>query len=125
MSSKDKLVKIQTKEIKTMTCKDCFHYEACSRWYVYTSTFDDEIQAKDCKQFKHKSECMVLPCSISTTIYMLVTKRPKMSLPEFTFIKETKLTFMNMERVINDFGEKVFLTKTEAEQKLKELNYDK
>ena len=64
---------------------------------------------------------VVPPCPIGTKIYMLVTKRARINLPEFTFIKESKLTFLNLERVIAQFGKTVFLTKPEAEAKLKEL----
>ena len=60
------------------------------------------------------------PCPIGTKIYMLVTKRPKTNFPEFTFIKDSKLTFLNIERVIAQFGKTVFLTREEAEAKLKE-----
>ena len=67
------------------------------------------------------SGVIVPPCPIGTKIYMLVTKRPKLNFPEFTFIKDSKLTFHNIERVIKDFGKEVFLTKEEAEQALKEM----
>ena len=63
---------------------------------------------------------IVPPCPIGTKIYMLVTKRARLNLPPFTFIKDSKLTFHNIERVIEDFGKTVFLTRKEAEQALKE-----
>lgn len=62
---------------------------------------------------------IVPPCRIGTKIYMLVTKIPKHGFPEFTFIKETKLTYLNLERVIAQFGKTVFLTHEEAEEALK------
>lgn len=61
---------------------------------------------------------IVPPCPIGTKIYMLVTKRAK-PYPEYTFIKDSKLTFSNLERVIERFGKTVFLSREEAEQKLK------
>lgn len=58
------------------------------------------------------------PCKIGSKIFMFVTKRPKVSFPEFTFIKESKLTYYNLERVMSDFGKTVFLTREEAQHAL-------
>lgn len=62
---------------------------------------------------------IVPPCKVGSKIYMLVTKRSKVCLPPFTFIKVSRLTFYNLERVIQDFGKTVFLTREEAEQAMK------
>ena len=62
---------------------------------------------------------IVPPCKVGSKIYMLVTKRSKVSFPPFTFVKVSRLTFYNLERVLQDFGKTVFLTKEEAEAKLK------
>lgn len=62
---------------------------------------------------------IVPPCKVGSKIYILVTKRSKVNLPPFTFIKVSRLTFLNLERVLQDFGKTVFLTREEAEAKLK------
>ena len=62
---------------------------------------------------------IVPPCKVGTTIYMIVEKRAKISRDYFRFIKTTRLTYNNLERVIRAFGKTVFLTKEEAEQALK------
>ena len=67
------------------------------------------------------SGVIVAPCKIGTTLYMIVTKRSKVCLPKFSFVKKTKLTYYNLERVIDGFGVNVFLTKAEADEKLKEM----
>ena len=67
-----------------------------------------------------ESGIIVAPCKIGTTLYMIVTKRSKVCLPPFSFVKVTKLTYYNLERVIDGFGVDVFLTREEAEAKLKE-----
>ena len=67
---------------------------------------------------------IVPPCKVGTTIYMIVEKRAKVTREYFRFIKTTKLTFLNLERVMNDFGKTVFLTREEAEAKLKERKED-
>ena len=62
---------------------------------------------------------IVPPCKVGDKVYMLVTKRSKVSFPPFTFVKVSRLTFYNLERVLQDFGKTVFLTREEAEAKLK------
>ena len=61
---------------------------------------------------------IVPPCKVGSKIYMLVTKRAKLGFSPYTFIKDSRLTFLNLERVMQDFGKTVFLTKEEAEQAL-------
>lgn len=61
---------------------------------------------------------IVPPCKIGTTIYMIVEKRAKVTREYFRFIKKTKLTFLNLERVLETWGKTVFLTREEAEKAL-------
>lgn len=64
---------------------------------------------------------MILPpCKIGDKIYMLVTKRAKIEVRNrrFTFIKESTLTYYNLERVLRCYGTSVFLTRTGAEAAL-------
>ena len=74
---------------------------------------------------------IVPPCKVGDKIYMLVTRHTvcfeypngKMQKVknQHTFIKETYLTKQNFFKVLDDFGKTVFLTKEQAEEKLKEL----
>lgn len=89
---------------------------------------------KDCSQkrvwerLKHyedmeeQGRLVVLPCKVGGTVWMIVTKRPKVNMPEYSFIKRSRLTWFNMERVLRCFGKTVFLAREEAEQALKEGN---
>ena len=61
---------------------------------------------------------VVLPCKVGDTVYLIVTKRAKVYMPEFSFVKKSRLTSFNMERVLQDFGKAVFLTREEAEAAL-------
>lgn len=61
---------------------------------------------------------IVPPCKVGDTIYMIVEKRAKVTREYFRFVKKTKLTFLNLERVLEDFGKTVFLTKEEAQKAL-------
>lgn len=63
-------------------------------------------------------DAIVPPCKIGSTIYMIVTKRHRKDLPEFSFIKTTYMTESNFFRVCRDYGKTVFLTREEAEAAL-------
>ena len=67
---------------------------------------------------------VVLPCTVGDTVYLIVTKRARIYTPEFRFIKKSCLTFLNMERVLRDFGKTVFLTREEAEKALEATKDD-
>ncbi len=62
---------------------------------------------------------IVPPVKVGDTIYMIVEKRAKITREYFRFIKKTKLTFLNLERVLKAWGKTVFLTKEQAEKALK------
>ena len=67
---------------------------------------------------------IVPPCKIGTTIYMIVGKRAKVTRATgtrkyFKFIKTTRLTYYNLERVLKDFGKTVFLSREDAERALR------
>ena len=64
---------------------------------------------------------VVLPCKVGDTVYLIVTKRARTYTPEFRFIKKSRLTFLNMERVLQDFGKEAFLTREAAEKALEAM----
>jgi len=93
------------------TCQDCIGFNYCAdAYYKNKSDFD----AEKCLTFKNKHNFIETPCPIGSDIYLLVTKRPKLNMPPFTFIKKSILTFNNLERVIAGFGKTAFLTYEEA-----------
>ena len=75
---------------------------------------------------------IVPPCKVGDKIYMLVTRKTtSFEFPngemqrienQHTFIKETYLTKSNFFKVLDAFGKTIFLTKEEAEEKLRELS---
>lgn len=66
----------------------------------------------------HPELYIKLPCPMGTKIFMIVSKRSRVNLPYYQWIKETKLTYSNLERVLNEWGDRVFLTRDEAEGRL-------
>lgn len=63
----------------------------------------------------------VLPCKVGDTVYLIVTKRARNYTPEFRFVKKSRLTFLNMERILQDFGKEAFLAREEAEKALEAM----
>jgi hypothetical protein len=125
-----------------MTCKDCYHYEKCYFDALKEShlTGNDyrEIVCIDnqiiCKFFKDKSLIIELPCKVGDKVYYLSIKS---AIPLTYKIVEGEVLNYNINRYgicgvkikqLNSdyiFGisiDKIFLTKEEAETKLKELN---
>lgn len=116
-----------------MTCKDCFHYEVCCDEY--------ELEhAEYCNNFKDKSKVIELPCKVGDTVYDLIdcissTNQKKYRIRQSTvqsiYYNQCKngesivLIYVSVNgrlAVLNKkaFGFTAFLTKEEAEQKLKE-----
>ena len=106
-----------------MKCEDCIHYELCSEGdeHIWGNPYKNEVE-KVCNTFKNKSLFVELPCKVGGAIYLIFKEQWSVGKKEtHWYIRKTKLTYGNMERVIKEYGEFVFLTREEAEAKLKEL----
>lgn len=75
----------------------------------------DDLQA----DYLLENGVIVPPVKVGDTIYMIVGRKTKITREYFRFIKKTKLTFLNLERVLKDWGKTVFLTQKQAEKALK------
>ena len=71
-----------------------------------------------------ESGVIVLPFPIGTTYYRIVTKRGKVGNPYFRLIREAQLNWYNIEKVLEDYGKTVFLTRAEAEEALERMEND-
>lgn len=126
-----------------MTCKDCFHYEVCCDEY--------ELEhAEYCNNFKDKSKVIELPCRVGDTVYikgipLIISSIYIENEIGFVFqfdcedcykcpFYEDEVSFEGehdcrtqgyLEFTVNDIGKTVFLTKEEAEARLKELQNNK
>lgn len=65
--------------------------------------------------------CVVLPAKMGDDVWLIVTKRPRVTMPEFSFVKHSRLTRTNIERVVTEFGKTVFRTPEEAEAALERM----
>ena len=110
-------------------CENCIHFECCCKWH-----------SEDCRFFKDKSLFAELPCKVGTTLYFLYN-RPHADKPDLTpKIYQTNEWYFDVDeegisilpRDIHGYnheyhyylGKTVFLTKEDAEQKLKEGEND-
>ncbi len=114
-----------------MTCKDCIHYEVCCDEY-------ELAHAENCNNFKDKSKYIELPCKIGDAVYRIqqpwgLSTLKVAGIHLFWNKAETRVKrhsyIVGLHETLNiscrlplkDFEQTVFLTKSEAEQKLKEL----
>lgn len=115
-----------------MTCKDCYHYDVCK---FYNKNLPEEYKPIEwqCDNFKDKSLIVELPCEIGTELFLSDNLMQHHRLKEYKFIGERVVMviecfeFQRTRKMFLDeyFGKTVFLTKEEAEAKLKELNNER
>lgn len=121
-----------------MTCKDCMHYKLCEiqAFNGFNKNFEPEKDWKHCGCFKDKSKYIELPCKVGDTTYHYY-KSVSEILPyvvEDIYIDKEQTRYFatafnvyynehldGIEFTEDEIGKTVFLTKSEAEQKLKEL----
>ena len=102
-------------------CKNCIYNPVCDLLRSNGERDAASFQLTGCDHFKDRARFVELPCKMGGTLYMIVTKRSKVHLPEFSFIKTTYLTELNAFQVVRRFGKTVFLTKDEAKKALAEM----
>ena len=76
------------------------------------------MELKKYQEADKDGRLVVLPCKLGDTVWLVVTKRSRIYSTEHKFVKRSRLTFLNMERVLQEFGKTVFLTREEAEKAL-------
>ena len=107
-----------------MNCKDCCHYDMCG----FECCNDDALTF--CKGFKDKSRIVELPCKAGDDFFIINQRFEKGKYTEY-FIDEKqvscfeydgkKLTVYDFDGIDFDIDD-VYLDKSKAEAKLKELN---
>lgn len=126
-----------------MTCKDCIHCDVCQYKEL-------PIIAEQCVDFKDKSKYIELPCKVGDTVYVLDYEDDNavdysgyifiMANNDFAFLSPVLNGESNPIEICNEYFQRsiddednsgvivplteLFFTKSEAEQKLKELQND-
>lgn len=127
-----------------MTCKDCIYEKMCCtkhNWLkpITLTQLDWEYEEQNlttayhCRNFKDKSKYIELPCKFRQKVYVLPTidnnllDMEKMTCIGFSLsaVNYNANLMTNKNKLyqpcFGDFGKTIFLTKSEAEAKLKEL----
>lgn len=125
-----------------MTCKDCIHYDVCENYLNYLDKTIQgkagflKIHKKKCPYQKDKTKYIELPCKVGDTVYYIEDHNNERKIItlccSMIFMRGdgnyVQLIFPNnrTSKSFNfiNFGRCLFLTKAEAEAKLKELLND-
>lgn len=118
-----------------MTCKDCYHYDACNAWINHGETLysDYTYSTEDCPFYKDKSRIVKLPCKVGDKVYKLTRNKVKKCEVVFVGISaDEKCSYFNFvenyadgtfyksySMVFGVIGKTVFLTREEAEEALR------
>lgn len=115
-----------------MICKNCIHYDVCGFEWC------DDDALTFCKDFKDKSHIIELPCKVGDTVYLVDFEYGiyKCIVNDIQILSDNEPVFTlyyysqngyepaelewDIDIEIDCFGKTVFLTKEEAEKKLKE-----
>lgn len=95
--------------------------EWCAMMSVLNSIGGGYGRLRELAEADKDGRLVVLPCKVGDPVYLIVTKRARNYTPEFRFVKKSRLTFLNMERILQDFGKEAFLTREEAEEALEAM----
>lgn len=131
-----------------MTCKDCIHYDICHNNFKNIDLNEEMTDEHCCVYFKDKSRFVEFPCKAGETVYCLddivdnelcadCEHYYEGGMGYYPSCQKTRYGFRSAKcieiieivadndfvlKYYNEFGEKIFLTKEEAEAKLNELN---
>ena len=116
-----------------MTCKNCVHMHVCG--YRQTMDIGNE-HANHCKDFQDRSRFVELPCKAGDTLYandtdiqsarvmaLYIDQSGGMFDLDITKYVKTGIGYkheVSTDYTFEDIGKRLFLTKKEAEQALKE-----
>ena len=109
------------------TCKDCFCYEPCKAmtyaWRKIEGTHYPLI-AEKCEFFKERSKFIELPCKVGDVVYFIkkgkIIKDSVRDINYFSSWKGFEFNTMVDKWYEEDIGHKIYFTREEVEQALKE-----
>ena len=103
-------------------CAEFARADAEGRYIVMRDAEQEGVaRLRELAEADKDGRLVVLPCRVGDTVYLIVTKRARNYTPEFRFVKKSRLTFLNMERILQDFSKEAFLTREEAEKALEAM----
>ena len=104
------------------SCAEFAQADAEGRYIVMRDAEQEGVaRLRELAKADKDGRLVVLPCKVGDPVYLIVTKRARNHTPEFRFVKKSRLTFLNMERILQDFGKEAFLTREEADEALEAM----
>lgn len=114
------------------TCKDCINYTECCNSFLEDFCMVLDPERAICGIFRDRSRFVELPCKVGDTVYIIARISGKEEIIQDSVESLTISFFVDNTPIIlfdgiktcdwdsSDFGKRVFLTKEQAEQALKE-----
>lgn len=117
-----------------MTCKDCMHYDVCENYLNYQrKTIQGKagylkVHKEQCPYEKDKSRCIELPCEVGDKVYVICYKgnvQPYIRVETVLHMNYLQGKSLALWQIHTEYAahnaKDVIYSKSEAEQKLKEL----
>ena len=96
------------------------HTERLDYESEYVPIIDALNRLAEYEDMEEQGLLLKLPCKMGDKLWIIVTKRPRVYSPEFSFVKASKLTWNNLQQVLKGLKKTVFTSREEAEKALEE-----
>lgn len=94
------------------------HTEKLDYEREYVPIIDALNRLAEYEDMEEQGLLLKLPCKMGDKLWIIVTKRPRVYSPEFSFVKASKLTWNNLQQVLKGLKKTVFTSREEAEKAL-------
>lgn len=96
------------------------HTERLDYESEYVPIIDALNRLAEYEDMEEQGLLLKLPCKMGDKLWIIVTKRPRVYSPEFSFVKASKLTWNNLQQVLKGLKKTVFTSREEAEKALED-----
>ena len=96
------------------------HTERLAYESEYVPIIDALNRLAEYEDMEEQGLLLRLPCKMGDKLWIIVTKRPRVYSPEFSFVKKSKLTWNNLQQVLKGLKKTVFTSREEAEKALED-----
>ena len=96
------------------------HTERLDYESEYIPIIDALNRLAEYEDMEEQGLLLKLPCKMGDKLWIIVTKRPRVYSPEFSFVKASKPTWNNLQQVLKSLKKTVFTSREEAEKALEE-----
>ena len=94
------------------------HIEKLAYESEYVPLIDALNRLAEYEDMEEQGLLLKLPCKMGDKLWIIVTKRPRVYSPEFSFVKASKLTWNNLQQVLKGLKKTVFTSREAAERAL-------